>query len=636
MAATLADPIARAAADLGQLLTQAEADIVQGFTDRYRSIFDHGPETNNSVNNRTTDTDALARALRPNTRRLFNDAAMSQASSPRAATDLRALCRLWDVEYVTVAAEFGARRNKKFWQHLRHVSRLLPSWPAALAALAAARATRKKMARVPRMRRWVDTDLELCIKTEQEQEHQQQEQGAGRDEAGEAVNGDGVVSSQQPQHPRPNMANIAVARAAGAGGLSPSPFNSIPTPSRARAMTRTTNTEPQPKSKAESKSAAAASRSFDHDDTASSPAVEIGRREHTPPPATEHHDHPFSSPRVKPDTNDDHDSHSHSHSQTAGPDQDFDIGAGMWFTDDTRDRTVTPPLGSTPSTPRHKKRSMQEHREGDEDGQEQGQGQAPINTGDTRTRSRKRPRTAAAEEEEQDEEQEEEEARIRGTGDGSGHPYKCLAPDTWLNDMPIHDILQDLAIMSDDAFIAVDPLITTGPGSRAPRRLQEQLSEHPAAALLIPLHLKRDRHWLLVVARRQPSRLDIYDSLYDARSSSAPSSCVPAVHDQKVKAIRDALAGLWARLSRLHEHGQDQDDDVNPWRLERWTVTLEPCAPQPNTYDCGTSVIISACLAVASAAAPAQAQADHGVSKSALSSLPSKQPDWILWRRLAA
>lgn len=254
MAAILVDLIARAAADLGQLLTQAEADIVQGFTDRYRSIFDHGPETNN----RTTDTDALARALRPNIRRLFNDAAMSQASSPRAATDLQALCRLWHVEYVTIAAEFGARRNKKFWQHLRRVSRLLPLWPAALTALAAARATRKKMARVTRTGRWVGTDLKLCIETEQEQEqeqeHQQQEQGAGGDEAGDAVNGDGIISSQQPQQqPRPNMANIAVARVAGAGGLSPSPFNSIPTPSRARARTRTTNTEPQPKSKAESK-----------------------------------------------------------------------------------------------------------------------------------------------------------------------------------------------------------------------------------------------------------------------------------------------------------------------------------------------------------------------------------------------
>lgn len=336
---------------------------------------------------------------------------------------------------------------------------------------------------------------------------------------------------------------------------------------------------------------------------------------------------------------------------------DPDLGLATRHGDQTvaESQTMMLPPGITIRKSRPKKRTMQQHGDGDDDGQDQQgqrqrQGQAYIHTGGTFTRSRKRPRTA---EEEQEEQEEAQAARARGGRGGGGHPYKCLAPDTWLNDTPIHDILQDLAVMSDGAFVAVDPLTTTGYGRRAPRRLQEQLSKHPAAALLIPLHLERDRHWLLVVARSLSRRLDIYDSLFDARSPQSPStSCLPVVHkQQRVKTIRDALAGLWARLSRLHEHDQDQDhdqdretdqdddgaDDKNPWRWDRWTVTFEPCAPQPNMNDCGTSVIISACLAVAAAAAPpAQVPAHHGVGESALSSLLLKQPDWILWRRLAA
>lgn len=250
MAATVAEPIARAAAELGQFLTRAEADIVQGFTDRYRSIFDADANANANANSpdHGTDTDSLARALTPNTRRLFNDAAVSQASSPRAATDLQALCRMWHVDPVTLAAEFGAGRNKKFWQHLRGVARLLPSWPASLAALAAARAARRTMPRVSRTARWVDTDLRLCMAKQQqgqeqeqqqgqeqeqqqqnEQQNQDQDQGAGGDEAGQeaANNGDAIIigsqQPQQPQQPRPNMANIAVPRVAGSG-LASSPL----------------------------------------------------------------------------------------------------------------------------------------------------------------------------------------------------------------------------------------------------------------------------------------------------------------------------------------------------------------------------------------------------------------------------
>ncbi|GMT01684.1 hypothetical protein PENTCL1PPCAC_23858, partial [Pristionchus entomophagus] len=159
----------------------------------------------------------------------------------------------------------------------------------------------------------------------------------------------------------------------------------------------------------------------------------------------------------------------------------------------------------------------------------------------------------------------------KGTGGLSIEKLRCLAPEQWLNDEVIEEMLK---IICEDAVNTMKcrPLSTYvfericdgRTTQNEKKRLREDLSS--TEYLLLPMH-ENGNHWTLAVINTRDQRLVHYD---------LEKITTPALRLKTMERIVNFIEKLL------------------PATEGKWKKQLLLCPQQPNSFDCGVFVILNA------------------------------------------